>query len=455
MVQNRVGAEDYGLYIALFNFTFLFQIINDFGIHQFNNRNISQHRQLLEKYFPNILILKILLAGLYTGVVLSVGILTGYTFKHFEILGLFIANQILISLTFYLRSNLSALGFYKTDSLLSIIDRLLLIIIVGYLLWFWKGGADFQIEWFVYAQTFTLTVTFLIAFILAFKKLKYWSLRFKKSVSLLIIKQSWPYALAIFLMTIYTYTDVVMIERMLEDGQYQAGAYGAGYRLLDALNMLGYLFTMLLLPMLSKLIIKSLKEAASLTYFSFQILMAGTIPIAISSFFFREQIMTLLYAEANAYWASVMGILILTFMAMSCTYVFITLLTANDSLKPMNKILIIGFLLNFGLNLWLIPRYKAWGAAISTFACQFLMAFSLMILAHKKVGISYQLKTWTKIFSFTIICIAINLLLENFLLIDWKWVYILSIFASLLFAIIMKLLNFQILLELIKNKEEE
>jgi hypothetical protein len=34
-VQNRVGEVNYGIYFALFSFTFLFQIINDFGIQNF------------------------------------------------------------------------------------------------------------------------------------------------------------------------------------------------------------------------------------------------------------------------------------------------------------------------------------------------------------------------------------------------------------------------------------
>ena len=31
-VQNRVGAENYGLYFAVFNFTFLFNMLLDMGI---------------------------------------------------------------------------------------------------------------------------------------------------------------------------------------------------------------------------------------------------------------------------------------------------------------------------------------------------------------------------------------------------------------------------------------
>jgi len=49
-VQNRVGAEQYGLYFAVFNFTFLFNTILDMGITNFNNRNIARHNHLLQKH---------------------------------------------------------------------------------------------------------------------------------------------------------------------------------------------------------------------------------------------------------------------------------------------------------------------------------------------------------------------------------------------------------------------
>ena len=65
-IQNRVGLEEYGIYAALFNFTFLLSIINDFGIQTFNNQHISQQKERLTTYFPNILMLKILLGFTYT-----------------------------------------------------------------------------------------------------------------------------------------------------------------------------------------------------------------------------------------------------------------------------------------------------------------------------------------------------------------------------------------------------
>jgi len=56
-VQNTVGAEEYGFYFAVFNFSFLFYILLDFGITTFNNKNIAQNNHLLGKHFSNIIAL--------------------------------------------------------------------------------------------------------------------------------------------------------------------------------------------------------------------------------------------------------------------------------------------------------------------------------------------------------------------------------------------------------------
>ena len=42
-VQNAVGNASYGEYAILFNFSFLLNIILDFGVTQFNNKNIAQN----------------------------------------------------------------------------------------------------------------------------------------------------------------------------------------------------------------------------------------------------------------------------------------------------------------------------------------------------------------------------------------------------------------------------
>ena len=77
-VQNRAPEGDYGLYFTLLNFTYIFQIVNDFGIQNFNNRTLSQHPQLLPKYFPNLLFLKFWLSLGYFVLTLLAAASAGY-----------------------------------------------------------------------------------------------------------------------------------------------------------------------------------------------------------------------------------------------------------------------------------------------------------------------------------------------------------------------------------------
>ena len=64
-VQNRVGAAEYGLYAPIFGFAILLNIILDFGVTNYNNRNIAQHSHMLRRYFSGIFNVKLILAVVY------------------------------------------------------------------------------------------------------------------------------------------------------------------------------------------------------------------------------------------------------------------------------------------------------------------------------------------------------------------------------------------------------
>ena len=72
------------------------------------------------------------------------------------------------------------------------------------------------------------------------------------------------------------------------------------------------------------------------------------------------------------------------FVAIASTYIFGTLLTANGSLKTLNQLAIGGVLINFILNLVLIPELKAEGSALASLITQFLIVIA-QILVMKKV----------------------------------------------------------------------
>jgi O-antigen/teichoic acid export membrane protein len=226
-VQNVVGADQYGFYFSLLSFSLLLNILLDIGITNFNNRTIAQEPHLLREYFSRIIVLKFLLAVFYMIVCLAVGLVIGYTSVQFRMLIFLIINQFLASFLLYLRSNISGLQFFRTDSLISVLDRTIVIIICGALLWGNITDTQFRIEWFVYAQTAAYLITVVVAFLIVLSKTEF--LRPKPDLKYFtsILKKSYPFALLILLMSFYNRIDSVMLERILINGKTEAGIYAS------------------------------------------------------------------------------------------------------------------------------------------------------------------------------------------------------------------------------------
>lgn len=451
-VQNTVGPEDYGVFFALFNFTYLFQIINDFGIQNYNNRKIAQNNKLIDQYFPAILILKGLLGLLFLFVVFTVVWTTGYDPGPMHLIFFIAVNQILISLQFYLRSNISGLGMYRKDSIVSSLDKLFMILLCGFLLWFYKGRSGFSIDWFVYAQTVSLLLAALIAFVIIKGKLGRVSFSFDFAFLQNILRESYPFALVIFLMMVYTRVDAVMLERMLPDGKLETGIYASAYRLLDAANMLGFLFAGLLLPMFSKML-KAKESVRSLLKMSAQLIWAASISVAVITYSFRTEIMTFLYYEATPYWGEVMGYLLFTFIAVSGSYIFGTLLTANGSLMKMNIVFIIGVIMNVLLNYWLIPDHKALGATMATLFTQFFVLAGQIYLVHKIFGFSLQGSIFFRLVGFFIALGIGGNLFHDFFSQSWYTGFLLTSLLAVLLAFLFQLIKLKSLKELLPSSK--
>lgn len=466
-VQNAVGAQEYGLYFAIFNFTFLFSILLDMGITNFNNRNIAQNNHLLNKYFSSIVILRFLLAVVYSVITLSAGLIIGYDGPQMMMLAILCFNQFLISFILYLRSNISGLHYFKTDSIISVLDRFLMIAICGILLWTNITGRPFQIEWFIFTQTFSYIVTALVALAIVVKKAKFQKLKWNFPFFILIIKQSFPFAILVLLMAFYNRIDSVMIERILPapQGEQQAGLYASAYRLLDAVNMVAYLFSVILLPMFARMI-KLKDNIEKLARLSFTLLFLLSVTIAVGSFFFRSEIMTMLYpihpAEtipdymsriADTSW--IFGFLMFGFIPISTTYVFGTLLTANGNLKYLNIMAGCGMVLNLSLNFILIPKLQAIGSAYASLTTQTITSLAQVLLAawifKFKINIRYLLRLLVFVgVVITASYFSYQVAYEQH--IDWKIALIIMVMTAFVAGVAIRLLDFRAFIQMLLKK---
>jgi O-antigen/teichoic acid export membrane protein len=440
-VQNRVGPAEYGLYFTLLNFTWLFQILNDFGIQNFNNAHLSRHPQLIGKYFPNLLIIKGLAALLYTSITLIFALFWGFKSpKSLEILIWLVANQLLVALLFFLRSNISALGYFRTDSLLSALDRLLAIGFMSVLLWARPFAAPMQIWEFAAAQTFALALTALVAAAVIWPKLPSIRWRIQRPFLIFLLKKSAPFALVVLLMTAVSRLDAVLLEKLLPDGLEQVGIYGNGYRLLDAANMVGFLFATLFLPMFSRLLSQK-EDVQPLLSLGFRMMMAGAIPFCTVVFFNNVAISSLLSDHSTPIWGQVLGLEIWIFLPVCINYSFGTLLTANQSLAILSRLFAVGVVINIVLNLIFIPIWKASGAAAASLLTQSLMAIGQVFLAKKELKLTFQSKTIWQFAAFSVLVFGLNFAISTIEFFSFFQKITLGLVGGFLAAIFCKVLN--------------
>lgn len=441
-IQNAVSAQEYGVYFALLNFTFLFNILLDFGITNYNNRMIARHTNLLKKYFARIIPLKILLSVLYMLVVIVSGLCLGYDCWQTKMLFWMCLTQVLSSFISYFRSNITSLMLFKTDSIISVLDRFLLIVVCGFMLWNSRLRQSFSIERVVYAQFLTMFITFLVALSVCLAKTGFVRMKWNKAFGFLLLRDGLPFAVLGLLMACYNKMDSVMLLSLVDDNGKSSGIYASGFRLVDSANMVSYLFSVILLPLFSKMI-KENRKITDVMGAAFHLLLIITTAFVAISLLYSRELMELLYNKHIEESAEVYRWLSFCFVPISMTYIFGTLLTANGSLKYLNIIAGLGMLMNIGLNFILIPLFQQNGAAITSLITQTVTAALQAWLALKifkvKFDWKYCLKIVFYVFAVAVAAVAVRYALSA----SWivKTAVSLVLFVVMAFAV--RILSFK------------
>lgn len=456
-VQNAVGAASYGFYFSIFNLAVIFNILLDLGITNYNTRNIARHPQLLGKHLSHILSIKVLLLFVYVVATFTIGALLGYDSHQFYILAFLCFNQFLNSLLLYLRSNYEGLLLFKWDSVLSVMDRVLMIVICGALLFYSSHGAvPFAIEWFVYAQTVAYLVTVVFAFVVLVRRVGVCRLRWHRPFALLMLRRSAPFALLVLLMASYNRLDPILLSLLLPDGDTAAGVYASAFRLLDALTMIAYLVSVPLLPVYARLThryepVVAGKELGDVTRLSFSLLQVFAITAAVGLAFVASPLMQLLYVDHTAESADVFAVVVFCIIPISLTYIFGTLLTAGGHLRQLNILASVALTINVGANVLFIPRYGAVGSAWASLAAQSFMAVAQMIVAMRIYSMCPSASYVLRFVLFIVAVVGSNMACAS-LTLPWLWQLAFAAVLSLLAAVLLRLIDFRAMLSLLAKR---
>ena len=409
-VQNRVGAEVFGNYTALLSLSFLLNIFLDLGINTYTSRTVAQNQRIVAKHLENVLGLRLLLFGGYMILLIASALVLSYRGEDIQMIYWLGFNQLLAGSLIFVRSNLSGMMLFKKDAIISVLDRGLLLIGLGALLLAHNKGDFFDIYWLIYGQTFAYLGALLLSLFFLFRNTGKLKIKWQPLTQRAILKRSLPYALLVLLMMIYYKTDTIMLERMLDNGDFHAGIYAKAYRLFEASNMLGYLFATLLLPLFS-VALKKREDVSPLVGNAFKIMIVGGAVLAGTSIIWPEFILGLLYDIEITETAPVFTTLMISFVFMLLTYLWGTLLTANGDMRTMNIIAVFAVVLNIVLNVILIPTYQAWGSAVASLSTQILVTVCQVIMCYRLIKLKLGASLITRVIVFLALLATLSYLI--------------------------------------------
>lgn len=384
-VQNTLGNEWYGEYYAVFGLALLFNILLDFGL---NNYVASRVAQSDEHSIPGrVFRLRMTLALVYVFLVALFGFL-----QHMEpwLLGLVILNQLLASFTLFYRAVLQGRQLFRTDSLASVADRLVAILVIGWFIGTGSFSAHNGLRIFLLAQTAGYLVALCFSWYYS-KKRTVVSNDSDTRMNDLLKSTSW-FAVLAFAMAVFTRIDTQMLKNLVNDGA--VGSYARSFRFLDAALIFSTLISSQLLPLFSRMLTKS-ESTDGLIWLNTRIILLMALPLAATGAYFGADVFSLFYH--NGFMAAcsnirIFHLLMVSFIPMAMVHVFGTWLTAAGKLRYLSISAMACMLLNVGLNFWLIPRYAATGTAMSCLITQSVFALICIAGTIRYNGFQINLK---------------------------------------------------------------
>lgn len=361
----------------------LFMILLDLGFTNFNNREIAINKNSFAQNFWNLIGAKSFLTLAFFILAFAFGWFLKFNSSDFVILGLLCTNQALLSFNNFFRSNISAIHKFKTDAILSITDRLFVIICLGTIIWTSILPVKLSLISFIFAQTIGLTLTFVLSLFSVIKYFGIPTLNLSAAKAKELIKKSIPFAFVIAFMTIYTRIDSVIILKLLPNGREQSAIYAMSYRLLDAAAIVGTLLAGQLYPLFSSNI-KEKSKINAIVKWSSVISLLPALLVTWVCYMYSHQIMKALYPDKYNFEAGwVFSILIWCIPAMFLVNIFGTLLTSAWYLKKIIITAIIACLINIAGNLLFIQTYGLQAVAITALITQLYFGLACFYYSQK------------------------------------------------------------------------
>jgi len=362
-VARYLGPSDFGILNYAMAYTALFMLFVNLGLDQIVVREIVKKTKLTNYFMGTVFGLKLVgafiaIAAIYISLLfIETDTLTktvifiiaiGFIFQSIDIVDLFFQSRVLSKNVVIARNSAFILS-----SLLQIYFIL----------------NEYSVVYFAAAKTvdFILASVFMM---MRYKKhgkhISRW--KFSRKIAVRLLRYSWPLALSVFIISVYTKIDQVMIGNMLDSTQ--VGIFSVAITLSGAWLFVPTIFVSTFMPYFVKLreTDKAMYHLRLTQLYSLMFWIGASAGIVV--IFFGDEIIRLLYGDVyvGAYEALIFNVWNGIFISQAIAR-GIWLISENlQRYRLYNNIFAV--FLNVVANLILIPKYGISGAAVATLLTQ-------------------------------------------------------------------------------------
>ncbi len=404
-VTRILGPTGYGEYATAIAFVSLFLIISDLGISAIVVRDVARDKSLVNKYIHNFLSIKIILALILA----MLGAIIATLLPEYHDIRFYIYIAAVASI-FNLVAGVFNAGFQAFEkmeySLYSNLVSSILYFVLG--LGFVLHG--YGVMGLIAARLISNFGLLIINIALSSKYITKIGIEADLLFWKKLILDGMPFALLGVFVTIYGYTDILMLSIM--KSTEVVGWYSAPYQLVMALSMIPIAYTAAVFPVFSKLS-ASYRDTMRYAYEkSFKHLFIIAFPIGVGTTILADRIIYTIYGSGFTNSIVVMKILIWTVIFNFMTMLFGTILNSSNKERVATFCIGISTFFNVGLNFLLIPGLSLVGASIASVVSG---GVSLILLFYYVSKYLYKLKIFDIIMKviFASIVMALSIIYIN------------------------------------------
>lgn len=378
-----LGAEDFGTISFAVAFTAIFSIFSDLGLTTLTVREISRDQTLTDKWIGNIIIIKILLALLFFGLIVITITLIGYQEKTIFVIYIIAFSVIIGAFINIFYSIFQASEKMEYISIGQVITSIAML--SGALI-----AIAYNYDIIAFASIFLFANIFVLIYCIVICSWKFIVPKLSVDPSFWkpLIIDAIPFGLTGIFGMIYTYIDSIMLSFM--KGDEIVGWYSVSYKLVLCLSFIPVIINRAVFPTMSRCYPSSRDGLSLIVQKYLKLMITIAIPLGFGTIFIAKEIILLIFGQE--YYPSIIILQILIW-ALSISFIGAALIQLFISINKQIIIIKISafcVLINIIMNLLLIPTFSYIGASVATVITEFILISSIFVYANKLGYVSFK-----------------------------------------------------------------